>query len=237
MNLILLEKADFPQEPGEAVISGRRAKHVREVLKPALGDVLRVGVVNGKLGQAQVISAASDTVRLRVCLDRQPPPKLPLTLILALPRPIVFKRILATITTMGVGRLIVLDTNRVEKSFWKSPALSPDKIQEQLVLGLEQAGDTILPVVEMERNFARFVSQRVSLMADNSLLLVAHPGGDRRSPSSQNRNITLVIGPEGGFIPLEIQQFLEKGFVTISCSPRVLRVETAVTAFIAKLFY
>jgi RsmE family RNA methyltransferase len=48
--------------------------------------------------------------------------------------------------------------------------------------------------------------------------------------------VTLAIGPEGGFIGEEIGAFERAGFLPVSMGERVLRVETAVAALIARVF-
>ncbi|HRF91781.1 MAG TPA: RsmE family RNA methyltransferase [Desulfobacter postgatei] len=45
-----------------------------------------------------------------------------------------------------------------------------------------------------------------------------------------------MIGPEGGFIDLEVQTLVDKGFESMTMGPRILRVETAVTALVSRLF-
>ena len=72
-----------------------------------------------------------------------------LALLLALPRPKMLKRVLQSVTSLGVKQLYLLNSYRVEKSYWGSPLLQADKLQEQLLLGLEQACDTILPQVHL----------------------------------------------------------------------------------------
>ncbi|WP_178101944.1 16S rRNA (uracil(1498)-N(3))-methyltransferase, partial [Pseudomonas yangonensis] len=87
----------------------------------------------------QLLSLDAEHAELQVSLDQPPPAKLPLTLILALPRPKMLKRVLQTVSAMGVPRLVLVNSYRVEKSFWQTPFLDPEALREQLILGLEQA--------------------------------------------------------------------------------------------------
>jgi len=118
MNLILLFAGDFVSE-NRVRLTGRRLEHVMNVHRAATGDVLTVGVLDGQLGRGVVLSL--DPLELDVTLDRDPPPALPLTLIVALPRPKVLNRIVAATASMGVRRLCLINAWRVEKSYWSSP--------------------------------------------------------------------------------------------------------------------
>lgn len=235
MNLLLLEAADFVSTE-EALIRGRRVVHLQEVLQAQAGDVLRAGVVGGKVGTATLLHQSTEEIRLHVQLQDAPPAPLPVTLLLALPRPIMLKRILQTIATLGVKHLVLMHTSRVEKSFWGSPLLAADAIHEALLLGLEQARDTILPTVQLEQRFKPFMEDRLPALMEGSRALLAHPGGDLACPQNLTTATTLAIGPEGGFIPYEVEKFQAAGFETIHLGQRILRVETAVTVLLAKLF-
>lgn len=235
MNLLLLLPEDCP-EPGLARLSGRRLKHVQEVHRAKVGDTLRVGLLGGLTGSAEILSLSREELVLTVRLDTPPPEKLPLTLLLSLPRPKMLKRILQTASAMGVSRLVLMNSYRVEKSFWDSPWLEPEVMREQLVLGLEQARDTVLPEIIIEPLFKPFVEDRLPALSRNTRCYVAHPGAAERCPVAMNQPITLGIGPEGGFIPYEVEKLVEAGFEAVHLGPRILRVETAVTALVARLF-
>src|SRR5205809_2652397 len=130
MNLLLLFPEDFIGAT-RVRISGRRLDEINRIG----ATTLRAGLIDGRMGTAEVVA----TGELEVHLDSDPPPALPLTLILALPRPKVLNRVIAGATSMGIKKIFLINAWRVEKSYWKSPKL--DHLRDQALLGLEQARD------------------------------------------------------------------------------------------------
>lgn len=235
MNLILLYESDFISDD-KVHLSDHRAQHIRSVHRASLGDQLKVGRLNQQMGLGQVVQLDDGGVTLVTHFDTPPPPPLPLTLILALPRPRMLARSLQHISTLGVKKLILLNTKRVEKSYWMSPELKPEKIHSNLILGLEQARDTLLPEVILETQFKPFVEDRLPGIVAGSQGLIAHPGSFHPCPRGIEGQTTLAIGPEGGFIPYEVERLVEAGLQPVHLGERILRVETAVTALLARLF-
>nr|WP_276584059.1 16S rRNA (uracil(1498)-N(3))-methyltransferase [Pseudomonas sp. RIT-PI-AD] len=233
--MLLLEDADFIAAD-RAVLRGRRLLHLHEVHRAENGDSLRVGRLGGAMGRGELVRLEREEAELVVCLDQPPPEKLPLTLLLALPRPKMLRRVLQTVAAMGVPRLVLLNSYRVEKSFWQTPFLEPAAIREQLILGLEQARDTRVPEVSLEKRFKPFVEDRLPGLAAGSLGLLGHPGDYPPCPRAVDGPVTLAIGPEGGWIPYEVDKLSAAGLAPVQLGERILRVETAVTALLARLF-
>jgi 16S rRNA (uracil1498-N3)-methyltransferase len=231
MNLVLLFADDFASED-VALLHGRRAEHIARVHRAAEGKTLVVGIADGRIGSGTITKMTNDSVEMRVALDRDPPPPLPLTLILALPRPKVLNRVIASATSLGVKDIHLINAWRVEKSYWKSPKLSDKNLREQCIAGLEQARDTVLPRITLRRFFRQFVEA----FSSDALKLVAHPHASAECPRNVNVPTVLAIGPEGGFIPEEIASFERAGFQSVTIGERILRVETAVAALIARLY-
>lgn len=148
----------------------------------------------------------------------------------------MLKRVLQTISAMGVPRLILLNSYRVEKSFWQTPFLAPEAIREQLLLGQEQARDTQLPEVIIEKRFKPFVEDRLPELAAGTLGLTGHPGNFPACPRAVEQPVTLAIGPEGGWIPYEVDMLKAAGLQPVQLGERILRVENAVPALLARLF-
>jgi RsmE family RNA methyltransferase len=162
---------------------------------------------------------------------RQPP----VTLILAQPRPKVLKRLLVMLTTLGVKHLVLVNSWRVDKSYWNSPVLEEENLHHYLCLGLKQARDTILPTVELKRLFKPFVEDELDNLCGARERLLAHPGGADGWPHAGGGERVLFIGPEGGLIPYEVSMLEERGFKPFSMGKRILHVETAVVACLARL--
>jgi RsmE family RNA methyltransferase len=173
---------------------------------------------------------------MRVSLERDPPPVVPLRLILALPRPKVVHRIVADASSMGIKEIDLINSWRVEKSYWSSPLLSHDRLNAQARLGLEQAGDTVMPDIRLHRFFCNFVRDVLPAELGGRVALLADPSGEEGLPQSTGNPVTLALGPEGGFIEREIASFREVGFTTVSLGARILRAETALPYLMGRLF-
>jgi RsmE family RNA methyltransferase len=235
MNLILL----FPDDmvTGErARITGRRLRHVLNVHRAEVGDELVVGLLGGQIGTGRVLRVDGSLLEMEVSFDRDPPAGLPLTVVLALPRPKVLRRVLHSLSVMGVKRIVLVNAARVEKSYWQTPFLTNDAIERQLVLGLEQSRDTSLPEVQLKPRFKPFVEDELPGLMFGTLALVAHPGVQEACPRDIRGPATLAVGPEGGFIPYEIEKLVSLGFKPVTLGERVLNVETAIPALLSRLF-
>jgi 16S rRNA (uracil1498-N3)-methyltransferase len=235
MNLILLEKKDFIDQ-SHVMLKGRRFKHLISVNKVMINDQMRCGQLNGKIGTGVITNIAHDFIEMKIHLDSDPPKPLPLTLILALPRPKMLKRIIEHVTSLGVKKIYLINSWRVEKSFWQSPNLNPDQLSTYMTLGLEQSCDTIMPKIYQKRLFTQFVNEELPIISKDTLKITAHPKTLKICPFSVNKDITLVIGPEGGFIDIEIATLEKIGFSSCHLGPRILKVETAVTYLISRLY-
>lgn len=235
MNLALLFDDDFIA-PDRALLRGRRLEHLHTVLKANTGDSLPVGRVNGLMGSGQLLRLTDTEAELQIELHQAPPPALPLTLVLAMPRPKMFRRVLQTCASLGVKDIWLINSYKVEKSFWQTPWLSDENLRENLTLGLEQAKDTVMPQVHIRKRFKPFVEDELPGLLAGKTGLVAHPGTERPCPTHLNAPSLLCIGPEGGFTPYEVGKLEEAGCQGVHLGPRILRVETAVPVLISRLF-
>ncbi|HVK61200.1 MAG TPA: 16S rRNA (uracil(1498)-N(3))-methyltransferase [Bdellovibrionales bacterium] len=237
MNLILFDQHEI--RGATLGLTGRRARHILEVHRAREGDELRVGQIDGMIGSAILTDIIDDSeqpeVRLEVALKVEPPPPLDLTLFLALPRPKFLKKTLQTVATLGVKDIYLMNAVRVEKVYWSCEQLSENEVREAFLLGLEQARDTKLPRLHMRRLFKPFVEDEAPALIRDRKSYVAHPTATAECPRGLASSLALAIGPEGGFIPYEVAHLENAGFTPVTIGPRILKVETAVTALISRL--
>ncbi len=235
MNVVLLLPEDL-LTPNLARLTGRRLAHVRQVHRAAIGDELAVGLLGGKMGRGRVLRLDADWLELDLRLDQEPPPKLSLTLVLAVPRPKVLNRVVAAAASLGVARIVLVNAWKVEKAYWSSPRMTATNLREQLLLGLEQAKDTVLPELRLARLFRPFVEEALPGLLAGGTGLLAHPGSGGEQPEVLVAPITLAIGPEGGWIEAEVQSLLKAGLRPLDLGPRILRTETALATLVGRLF-
>ncbi len=235
MNLIILNKTDFIEDTGRVHIQDHRLEHIRNVNKPSVGSELRVGLINGNIGCGRVTRIEEGKIEMDVVLDREPPAPLQLTLIVAMVRPRVFKRVLTQVTAMGIKKIIIINSYRVEKSFWKSPVLEEERLNRYLIRGLEQGQDTVVPEVLIRPLFKPFVEDELPDMIKGTNPFVAHPYASELCPYNIGSPVTLAVGPEGGFVPYEIEKLVECGFSAVHLGERTIHVESAISGLLGRL--
>lgn len=236
MNFLLLEAGELDAD-GLARLSGRRADHVREVLRAGVGDLLRAGVVDGPLGSATVLADASEGLVVQFAADRPSPPATDV-LLLAVPRPKVLLRMLAHAAALGFGEILLFRSWRVDKSHLDSTAMQPALQRDQLLLGLEQAGRTRLPVVRHAPLFRPMVEDLLPTLPLPACRVVGHPTAATATAAlalPRDGAFALCLGPDGGLLPYEVDQLGAAGFLPIHCGRHALRTETALGVLTGQL--
>jgi len=219
-----------------------RAEHIVKVLRSKVGDIIRFGVIDVGKGEAEIVGLDSKfpfSVDLEIKISERQAGVSPIDLILALPRPIMLKRILSQVTALGVGTIHLVNANRVEKSFWEASLVAENGFRPYLLHGLEQAIDTRLPRIQLYRRFTPFIEDYFPAIKNIcGAHILAHPGGLstlQENVDGQTGRVILAVGPEGGWVDYEVQKFRQQGFIDCSMGERILKVDTAVTALHSRI--
>ena len=245
MNRILFDKSEIIE--GVATFSDVRAEHVMKVLHGEVGQILKTGEINGLIGTSVIERIEQGAVSVRCTHDR--PSLQPwIDLVLAPPRPRAMKRLLPQLATLGVGRIVLVGAEKVEKAFWGAQLLKEEIYRPLLVDGLQQGGTSILPTIQIEKSFRRWAEHRLDAdFAGQPTRIVAHPSAascdgegaaatpGRDGEGAASARPVLAIGPEGGWTDDEVALLEAHGFARMSLGPRILRTDTAVIALLARL--
>lgn len=103
-----------------------------------------------------------------------------------------------------------------------------------IVIGAcEQCGRNRLPMLQEPRSLTDWLARPIA----TGLCLLLNPLAKQslRGLEPPTGPVTLLIGPEGGLSPAEINQVQATGFTGIRLGPRILRTETAGMAALAAL--
>lgn len=235
MNIVLLDANQDWSRDIWSIEDQRQIKHLNQHLQLKAGDTLKVGVRDGQRYLTEVQSITAQQIMLRPIQTESVPNKLPVHLILALPRPKVLRRMIMDAVTLGVERISLIHSYRVDKSYWQSPFMQ--QLDDYVTLGLEQAGDTIVPEIQLYKRFKPFVEDVLpTLISEQRPAYVAHPYAEQSMPHAIAHGCNLIVGPEGGFIPYEIELLKKNGCQAMSLGNRILRTETAVSNILGRLF-
>lgn len=232
MNIVLLPKDTTDIH---TITDPLTCRHIRTVLAATAGDHIKVGLLQGKLGQATVSHITETAITLTgIHCPTMPPAKLDLTVILALPRPKVLRRLILDMTAMGVQQLYLVNSYRSEKSYWQSDVLQ--RLDEFVQEGLQQACDTIPMTITLRKRLKPFVEDELAAIIADKQALIAHPYATKHftqtwqatTCDSPHIGHVLVIGAEGGWIPYEVDLFTRHGCTPVSIGSRILRTENVV---------
>lgn len=244
MNCILLPESDIAL-PYAQINDPAQITHIHKVLNLQLGDTLKIGQLGGNLGTAIINEMTPNNIQLAdVQLDTAPPPKLDVTVVLALPRPKVLRRLIMDMTALGVRDIVLINSYRTQKSYWQSPLLA--RLDEFVLEGLQQGVDTVAPRIRLQKRFKPFVEDELASLITHDAI-VAHPYSElsltqylqrhalQSAPSTKAALPSVVcIGSEGGWINYEIELLAGQGCQAVHMGSRILRTEAAVNVLLGQ---
>lgn len=234
VNIIIVRRAEVGED-GRAVLSGRRAAHIVDVLGAKVGHSLRVGAINGASGSGTVEAIGPERVTLACSFTDEPVAGRAIDLLLALPRPKVMKRLWAPLASLGVRRVVLTNAAKVERNYFDTHWIKEEYFEPLLIEGLEQGGSTALPSVSVVRRLKPFVEDELDQEFRDSTRLLAHPGGEVWDGGGAGgaESALLAIGPEAGWTEYELGLLEERGFSRMSLGNRTLRSDVACIAAIS----
>jgi 16S rRNA (uracil1498-N3)-methyltransferase len=223
----------FSEEPlnGEAAtLTGSEAHHLLHVMRAKVGTEIIVFDGGGGEWWAEITKLGRTDVELALRKHRAVERELPVdfTLAIALPKGDRQRWLVEKAVELGVKKLIPLTTARSMSSAAEPPA----KLARYVVEASKQSGRNQLLEIAKPQTWAEVVGN----FADHTRL-IAHPGGSTVESMTRDMNAPtlLAIGPEGGFTEDEVELARQNGWLLIGLGERILRLETAALALVARL--
>jgi len=220
------------------IIEGNDALHIRKSLRMNVGDVLTV-CCNGIDYSCEISEINTEKILLKVLFfnKSESEPNINLTLYQAIPKSDKLELIIQKAVELGVTQIVPVLTRRCisrpsEKDFQKK-LLRYNKIAES---ASKQAGRAIIPEVLPMINYSNAIE---AMKKDDVSIVFYESGGLRLNEMnfSDKKNISIMIGSEGGFDDLEISEAQKNGIETVWLGNRILRCETAPITAISLLMH
>jgi len=222
--------SDEPLHGDPVTLRGSEAHHLLHVMRAKVGS--EIIVFDGRGGEwwAEVTQVKRAEVHLALQKHRPIERELlaPLTLAVALPKGDRQRWLVEKAVELGVTRIVPLLTSRSTASAAEPPA----KLLRYVIEASKQCGRNRLLEIESPRPWPE-----VAVGDPLARKFLAHPGGDPVGEASfaENSAAILAIGPEGGFTDDEVAWGREHGWQVVGLGERIMRIETAALALIARL--
>ncbi|MEZ5345775.1 MAG: 16S rRNA (uracil(1498)-N(3))-methyltransferase [Pyrinomonadaceae bacterium] len=211
-------------ENDSAVLDPEQAKHLKNVLRLAEGEKIRIfdGAGNEFLCEILVLRKnGADLSILRQVEPVSPESPLELTLAAALLKIDKFELVVQKAVELGVSKLVPLVTKRTDVKA-KNIEQKMTRWRKIITESSKQCGRAKLLEIAAPLEFEAFVKT-----LEGERILFAETGGESFETLKPDKKITAVIGPEGGWDDPEIGMARDNGFHIITLGGRILRAETA----------
>ena len=210
------------------VLAGPEGHHAATVKRASPGE--EIDVVDGRGGRARcaIVGVSKGEVELEVLgFEREPEPSPHITLLQALAKGSRGDQAVETATEYGVWRIVPWASARAVAN-WKGKEEKARRRWESVVLAAsKQSRRSWIPEVLDVCTTPQALRLAAAEGAD---LLVCHEEADMpiaRAGLQGSENLWIVVGPEGGLTPEEIESFERIGGRTVLLSPNVLRSSSA----------
>lgn len=223
MNLVLITE---PEVTAGLPLADPRATHLLGTVGLRVGQTFHVGIADGLRGLATV-TATDPALRFDVVWEKSVQTRLPLTVLIGLPRPQTAKKVLHDLASLGAARLVFFEAEKGDPGYVASSLWKDGEYLEHLRKGTEQACSTLVPEVVRVTSLAEALAP---LPPDGWKVALdpyeASGALGAAAPAAAQAGF-LAIGPERGWSERERTLLRAHGFALHHLGDRILRVEAA----------
>lgn len=203
--------------------SAEESKHIAKVLRKKEGDILHITNGRGYLFEAKILEADPKKCKVQIVSeDKTIPRRFKLHLVVA-PTKMNdrYEWFLEKATEIGVDEITPIICERSERKVIKL-----ERMERVIQSAMKQSLQTFLPKLNQPITYKQYVQQEIK-----GLKFIAHcDEGEKmelKRRVAADKDVTILIGPEGDFSSSEISLALKNGFVPVSLGHTRLRTETA----------
>lgn len=230
-------------------IEGTDVNHIRNVLRMRVGDLLECIGPDGMkyLCRIEAISQEGIETTIEQCSASDNELQAEVTLFQCLPKGEKLEWVLQKAVELGVTRIIPVEASRCVVKW--NPKKSESKLKRwQMIVeaAAKQSGRAYIPQVLSPVRFESALDYANDLQILHKFIPYEAEAADHSGMArtrelfrkiSPEESVCILIGPEGGFAPEEVEAAKTVGFCPISLGARILRTETAAISTLSMLMY
>ena len=221
MNLVLIAASEAASGFSPA---DERARHLRETIGLSVGGAFHVGIEGGLRGIATIV-ALTPRLTFTVAWEKTAQARLPLTVLVGLPRPQTAKKVLHDLASLGAARIVFFEAVKGDPGYVASSLWKDGEWRGHVLKGAEQACSTLVPEVTRVASLAEALAGLDA--AAWKLALDPYEATGAPELAAPATAAVLALGPERGFAEAERSALRKAGFAFAHLGDRILRVEAA----------
>jgi len=207
-------------------LTGDTAHHLIRVLRFKVGDKIRVFDQSGYEWDAEIVAKKRQSVEVALFNRHQPDVESPLkiTLLQSISKSKRMDMVMQKATELGVHKIVpMMSKNSVVRLNTKNTTRKMSHWKKITISASEQSGRVRLPAIEEPQ---KLTQELLNLYKQDLSFFLDTTGSDNFNAENAE-NITLAIGPEGGFSNEEKIMAERSDYKIVKTGPRLLRTETA----------
>ncbi len=213
-------------------ITGSDLNHMKNVLRMRVGEEFLVSA-DGISYLCRLAGYEDDAAAAEIIEEDYQNTSLPIRICLfqGLPKSDKLELIIQKAVELGAEEIVPVEMHRcIVKLDEKKKAAKRDRWQAIAEAAAKQSKRNVIPAVQAPVSFAR----AMEMAGEMDLFLVPYEDArgmaatrDALAKLKAGMSVGLLIGPEGGFEPREVEAAQAAGGVSVSLGRRILRTETA----------
>ena len=245
MPKFFIEQENIEKE--KIIITGENVNHIKNVLRKKIKDTLQIcNIQNGQNYLCEIEQIDQEKILCNILeeLENTSEPKTYVHIYQGLPKSDKMELIIQKSVELGVSEITPINMTRcIVKLDNKDKIKKVERWQKISEVASKQSGRSIIPKINNISNFKEIANQ----CKEYDIILLAYENENEntlkneiqqlKNMQKENLKIAVIIGPEGGLAPEEVENAKQNGIKTITLGERILRTETVALNILSIIMY